>query len=184
MWRFPRPSLGIRLRDNERTFYRVVGNSQIPSTRKLVEALMQLHGRSQIDFLFIDGDHSDEGVRKDFALFAPLVREGGIVAFHDIADADWMREHDCYVYQLWSQVKADSSWSAEELTKEPPEESGQVMGIGVLTKLPGGVVEQAQHPTPALRWAAYQLRHVVVIVPQYVIHLVGGAIKKLLRRER
>jgi hypothetical protein len=56
------------------------------------------------------------------------------------------------------------------------------MGIGVLTRLPGAAVEQAAHSAPALRWRAYQLRHTLTIVPQYLIHLVGGAIKRLLGR--
>jgi len=41
-------------------------------------------GDAKIDFLFIDGDHSYEGVRRDFELYSPLVRAGGLVAFHDI----------------------------------------------------------------------------------------------------
>jgi hypothetical protein len=36
-----------------------------------------------VDFLFIDGDHSESGVRADLRAFAPLVHEGGIVAGHD-----------------------------------------------------------------------------------------------------
>jgi cephalosporin hydroxylase len=36
-----------------------------------------------IDFLFIDGDHSYQGVLTDWLLYAPLVRSGGIIAFHD-----------------------------------------------------------------------------------------------------
>jgi cephalosporin hydroxylase len=35
------------------------------------------------DFLFIDGDHDTEGARMDYDMYAPLVREGGVVAFHD-----------------------------------------------------------------------------------------------------
>lgn len=35
------------------------------------------------DFAFIDGDHTYEGVRTDWLLWSPLVRPGGIVAFHD-----------------------------------------------------------------------------------------------------
>lgn len=35
------------------------------------------------DFLFIDGDHTREGVRMDYEMYAPLVRKGGIIAFHD-----------------------------------------------------------------------------------------------------
>src|SRR5579864_8643691 len=35
----------------------------------------------QVDFLFIDGDHSLETVTKDWELYSPLLREGGIIAF-------------------------------------------------------------------------------------------------------
>jgi len=41
-------------------------------------------GNKLIDFLFIDGDHSYEGVKKDFEMYAPLVRKGGVIALHDI----------------------------------------------------------------------------------------------------
>jgi len=37
-----------------------------------------LAGR-QVDFLFIDGDHSYEGVKKDFEMYSSLVRKGGVV---------------------------------------------------------------------------------------------------------
>lgn len=39
-----------------------------------------------LDFLFVDGDHSADGVRADVALYLPLLRPGGIAAFHDIVD--------------------------------------------------------------------------------------------------
>lgn len=38
---------------------------------------------SAVDLLWIDGDHSYEGVRHDLAAWAPLVRVGGIIAGHD-----------------------------------------------------------------------------------------------------
>lgn len=41
-----------------------------------------------IDFLFIDGDHSPEGVRYDWETFEPLVKVNGIIAFHDILNTD------------------------------------------------------------------------------------------------
>ena len=37
-----------------------------------------------IDILFIDGSHEYEDVKADFEAFFPLVKKGGIVAFHDI----------------------------------------------------------------------------------------------------
>lgn len=39
---------------------------------------------NELDFLFIDGDHSYEGVKKDYELYAPLVKKSGLIAFHDI----------------------------------------------------------------------------------------------------
>lgn len=41
-------------------------------------------GSQQFDFLFIDGDHSLEGVSRDFEMYAPYTRTGGIIALHDI----------------------------------------------------------------------------------------------------
>lgn len=38
----------------------------------------------KIDFLFIDGSHIYEDVKLDFDLFYPWVKEGGIIAFHDV----------------------------------------------------------------------------------------------------
>lgn len=40
---------------------------------------------SQIDLLFIDGDHSWEGVTTDLKLYLPLLRENGVLIMHDSA---------------------------------------------------------------------------------------------------
>jgi hypothetical protein len=37
----------------------------------------------QIDFLFIDGDHSYEGVKIDFDLYSNILSDRGIIAIHD-----------------------------------------------------------------------------------------------------
>ena len=39
-----------------------------------------------VDLLFIDGDHSYEGVRQDFLAFADLLRPDGLLVFHDIVE--------------------------------------------------------------------------------------------------
>jgi predicted O-methyltransferase YrrM len=53
------------------------------ATRTAEKVRAQING-GLLDFLFIDGDHSYEGVKRDFELYSPLVRQGGIIAFHDI----------------------------------------------------------------------------------------------------
>jgi predicted O-methyltransferase YrrM len=61
-------------------------------------------GGQQLDYLFIDGDHTYEGVKKDLELYAPMVRPGGVIALHDIV------EHPpatgCEVSKFWNQVKS------------------------------------------------------------------------------
>lgn len=49
-----------------------------------------LEGR-EVDFLYIDGEHKYEFVKNDYEKFSPLVRSGGIIAFHDVAQFESVR---------------------------------------------------------------------------------------------
>jgi predicted O-methyltransferase YrrM len=42
-----------------------------------------------IDFIFIDGDHSYEGLKKDWELYSPRVVLNGIIALHDTTVPDF-----------------------------------------------------------------------------------------------
>jgi len=57
----------------------IVGDSKSPETLNRLKE--KLRGRP-INLLFIDGDHSYSGVKSDYEMYAPLVRN--IVAFHDV----------------------------------------------------------------------------------------------------
>lgn len=74
-------------------------NSQRVST---VEKLVDSIGTQKIDILFIDGDHRFEGVKRDYMLYAPLVREGGLIVFHDV-----IRQNDprSGVHLLWNDLR-------------------------------------------------------------------------------
>jgi hypothetical protein len=54
----------------------------------------------KVDFLFIDADHSYEGIKKDFEMYSLLVRKGGIIAFHDIVPSGYPTLH-----KFWNEVK-------------------------------------------------------------------------------
>ena len=45
--------------------------------------------RGPVELLFIDGDHSFEGVRRDAEIWLPRVMDGGLVMFHDVATAGY-----------------------------------------------------------------------------------------------
>jgi predicted O-methyltransferase YrrM len=62
-------------------FHYLQGNSQ---TEDMVNRLKTLV--SSIDLLFIDGDHSFQGVLNDFRLYEALVKPGGYIVFDDYLD--------------------------------------------------------------------------------------------------
>lgn len=60
---------------------------------------------NNVDFLFIDGDHSYKGVKEDFVSYSSLVKENGLIVFHDIVDSQLHRNAGCYVSSLWNEIK-------------------------------------------------------------------------------
>jgi cephalosporin hydroxylase len=82
----------------------VRGDSHAEDTRGRIHGL--LRGRP-VDHLFIDGDHTYEGVARDFADYAPLVRTGGLIAFHDIVPSGPGKHGDPGgVPRFWRELKA------------------------------------------------------------------------------
>lgn len=97
------------------------------NTRSLDWLVDQLNG-TPIDVLFLDGDHTFEGVATDWDLYSPLVRPGGIVALHDIC---WHGpDHPCQVDRFWAEI---TSWPGVQTTTfiDTPTNWG---GIGVVVR--------------------------------------------------
>lgn len=77
-----------------------------------LDELKKRLGDDKIDLLFIDGDHTYEGVKLDFAMYAALVDINGIIAFHDICHHP--RHPDVGVEFLWEKLGGDK----EEIVTE------------------------------------------------------------------
>ena len=75
-------------------------DSHSPETK---ERVMHILDGEKLDYLFIDADHTYSGVQRDFEMYSPLVRSGGIVAFHDIVT--YRRETECQVEKFWDEIK-------------------------------------------------------------------------------
>jgi len=98
------------------------GDSHSDGTLERVKA--KLAGQP-LDFLFIDGDHRYDGVKRDFEMYGPLVRKGGLTAFHDIVEGppDFVGG----VPQFWREVK--SQYNHREMINDPLQGG---YGIGIL----------------------------------------------------
>jgi predicted O-methyltransferase YrrM len=106
-------------------------DSHDPRTVAQVKSLL---GSRPIDFLFIDGDHSLQGVRLDYEFFAPLVRPGGLIALHDVVPDGRLRTgvpSEANVGEVplfWAELKAKGlDW--QELIDNPDQDG---YGIGVV----------------------------------------------------
>jgi len=74
-------------------------DSHKPSTKKSLQKI--LNGK-KLDLLFIDGDHTYEGVKKDWTMYSPFMKEGGFVVFHDISFHPKVPE--CQVEKFWKEL--------------------------------------------------------------------------------
>ncbi len=78
------------------------------------------------DLLFIDGDHSYDGVKADFENYIDVVPPGGLIAFHDICEHS--PESGCEVKKFWDEIKGN--YAHIEYISEPTNWGG----IGVIVK--------------------------------------------------
>lgn len=46
----------------------------------------------QFDFILIDGDHSEQGIKTDLELYWPLLRDGGVMIMHDVGQVHPLTE--------------------------------------------------------------------------------------------
>lgn len=99
-------------------------DSHTQSTLEKVKSI--LNGR-KVDFLFIDGDHTYNGVKKDFKMYEPLVKNNGLIAFHDIVPGP--RENVGGVPEFWQEIREwNETW---EIVKDWNQGG---CGIGLIDK--------------------------------------------------
>jgi cephalosporin hydroxylase len=84
--------------------YMVTGDSHESNTLNDVKSI--LNG-DNVDLLFIDGDHTYEGVKQDYLMYKSLVNSGGYIVFHDINDTPHHRNRNVYVGKLWNELRGE-----------------------------------------------------------------------------
>lgn len=103
----------------------IVGDSHDPDIVRQVNAL------GPFDFVFIDGDHTYDGVNQDWENYG----DSPIVAFHDIVPH--YEEANTGAALLWQQIKKITTEPTYEFVKDWNQ---QECGIGVVMHRPAGTL--------------------------------------------
>jgi len=105
-------------------------NQQIHLIRKdshkeeTLEEIKKILNGNKIDFMFIDGDHTYQGIKRDFELYSPILKENGIIALHDIIKSDIKGNE---VSKFWDEIK--SKYDTIEISENQKQNWA---GIGVI----------------------------------------------------
>lgn len=106
----------------------IFGNAHDEAT--LMQATRTVSVRHPVDLLFIDSDHSRAGTKAQVEVYGKLVRPGGFIAFHDIANG-----HECQGY--YDEELRPNYWHISFI--EPKNQ----YGIGVIQLPPSKPIEES-----------------------------------------
>lgn len=94
--------------------------------RATLQRLKDQMGGRWASVLFIDGDHTFDGVVADWRMYGPLVAPGGLVLFHDVRCAG-----EEAVRQAWETVIVPEVEAAGGRTTEIVATAGKPLGFGI-----------------------------------------------------
>ena len=119
-----------RYNRNERELHYIDGCSY---DSKSIDKVKQILKGRCIDILFIDGDHSYNGVKKDYINYSPFVKDKGLIVFHDIIPdclTKFGKQTGTYsgdVPILWNELK--TKFKYKEIINNKDQDG---LGIGIL----------------------------------------------------
>jgi hypothetical protein len=82
---------------------RAAGVEDVVTPLVMTSAEAATHVAGEVDVLFIDGDHSDEGAASDAAIWLPRLADGATVLMHDVVTAAYTGPRRVFRRQIcWS----------------------------------------------------------------------------------
>lgn len=80
----------------------IIGSS---AEQRVIDMALFISAKQKYDILFIDGDHSYNGVKLDTINYLPIVRQGGYVIFHDTEHVEGIQQWLLELPTVFSNLK-------------------------------------------------------------------------------
>ena len=76
--------------------------------------------------IFIDAEHTYEGIKADFNNYLPMLSKKGVIGFHDVECPDWKG-----INKFWNELESTNKYNMQKFVKKG---FALQYGIGMLTK--------------------------------------------------
>lgn len=104
------------MEERYKNYHFVCGDSHDKKTKDNLLYYMQVLSIDAFDLIFLDADHSYTGVKKDFQMYGNLLSARGVIAFHDIAESDFIKQVGHGVWKFWKELKSDPKYISQEFS--------------------------------------------------------------------
>lgn len=81
-------------------------------------------------YIYVDGDHSYEGVKKDFEAFWPRLEKNGFMSFHDIVAKGYLDGGEFGVWKFWNELE-----NVNKIEFPFPDKPPEYSGLGIIQKI-------------------------------------------------
>ncbi len=95
----------------DKTYWKSIGCENIIKIHNM--RLENFTSDKKYQYIYIDGDHSYEGVKKDFYFCIDLLDSNGYMTFHDITVDKDTQYGKCGVKDFWEEIKQDSNMNEQ-----------------------------------------------------------------------
>jgi predicted O-methyltransferase YrrM len=118
--------IGLWKKINPKEYFSKVGVQDYIKTHVMTTAeFAKKYPKKKYQYIYIDGDHSYEGVKLDYSLFYPRLEKNGLMSFHDIVASGKLAGGLYGVKKFWQELK-----NKEKIIFPFPTNSG----LGILQK--------------------------------------------------
>lgn len=102
-----------KIRESFPSYNYIISDSTSNDTVNLIKSL-----DIKFDLIFIDGDHSYEGVKNDYEKYKQFLSDDGYLAFHDIIQSKETEEYNIFVSKFWNELAETYTKRFEFIAKE------------------------------------------------------------------